>query len=298
MIESKLIKKTIVPSGTGKPIVTFELTYPLFIHAELLTHRVFSRNCASARAIPAKRMIELAKATSTAPERFRYNQAGMAGGGVLSDFDNEIAHHIWQDAMLKAIACVEELTDPSGPNVHKQWANRLLMPFTHMRTVLTGTEFGNFFDLRSGELEDSGAQDEISILANQMEHQYNTTKSQTSICHIPYVDHIPGVTNNLESMTDALIRSIAKISRISYMREDRETTITDDARQVIRLNSGKFHASPFEHQAFDRHMINRFRSGFGECLNGNFCHQFAQLRHSKPIMDSVMSRSFELANCQ
>ena len=288
MIESKLIKKTVVPSNTHKPVVTFELTYPLFIHAELLTHRVFSRNCASARAIPANRMIELVKASSTAPNVFRHNKAGMSAGAPLSDFDNEIAHHIWQDAMFKAIACVEELTDPCGPNVHKQWANRLLMPFTHMRTVLTGTEFDNFFDLRSGSIGDSGAQDEISILANQMEYQFKNTESEISVCHIPYSDYKTGTHKGAYGMVDALIRSIAKISRISYMREDRETDIIEDSRQILRLTEGKFHASPFEHQAFDRYVANHQGA---DCGSGNFSREFAQLRHATPIMESVITRA-------
>jgi len=38
-------------SGSNR-ITTFELEYPRFIHAELLTHRQFSRNSASSRAIP------------------------------------------------------------------------------------------------------------------------------------------------------------------------------------------------------------------------------------------------------
>ena len=37
---------------------TFELTYPRYIHSEFMTHRVFSRNASSSRAIPVKRMIE------------------------------------------------------------------------------------------------------------------------------------------------------------------------------------------------------------------------------------------------
>jgi len=46
-------------SETIKRITTFALTYPRIIHSEFMTHRVFSRNAASSRAIPAKRMREL-----------------------------------------------------------------------------------------------------------------------------------------------------------------------------------------------------------------------------------------------
>ena len=56
------IKATIVAhsksSVDGKEIVTFELEYPRFIHSELMTHRLLSRNAASSRAIPVAKMIE------------------------------------------------------------------------------------------------------------------------------------------------------------------------------------------------------------------------------------------------
>ena len=40
----------------GNRITTFELDYPRFIHSELMTHRQFSRNAASSRAIPIEKM--------------------------------------------------------------------------------------------------------------------------------------------------------------------------------------------------------------------------------------------------
>ena len=34
------------------PIITWELMYPRYIHSELMTHRMFSRNASSSRATP------------------------------------------------------------------------------------------------------------------------------------------------------------------------------------------------------------------------------------------------------
>ena len=42
----------------GKRITTFELVYPRFIHSELMTHRLFSRNAMSSRAVPIQKMID------------------------------------------------------------------------------------------------------------------------------------------------------------------------------------------------------------------------------------------------
>ena len=43
----------------GNRITSFLLTYPRFIHSELMTHRMFSRNSASSRAIPFEKMVKM-----------------------------------------------------------------------------------------------------------------------------------------------------------------------------------------------------------------------------------------------
>jgi thymidylate synthase ThyX len=42
----------------GVRLVTMQLRYPRFVHAEFMTHRVFSRNASSSRAIPVAKMIK------------------------------------------------------------------------------------------------------------------------------------------------------------------------------------------------------------------------------------------------
>ena len=49
-IEAKIVADSINPQGDR--ITTYLLTFPRFILAELNTHRVFSKNSASSRAIP------------------------------------------------------------------------------------------------------------------------------------------------------------------------------------------------------------------------------------------------------
>jgi hypothetical protein len=48
-------------SPSGARLTTLEVRYPRFIHSEMMTHRVFSRNAASSRAIPIKKMIAAAR---------------------------------------------------------------------------------------------------------------------------------------------------------------------------------------------------------------------------------------------
>ena len=56
MISAKIVADSVNP--VGDRITTFVCTYPRFIHSEVMTHRAFSRNAASSRAIPVKKMIE------------------------------------------------------------------------------------------------------------------------------------------------------------------------------------------------------------------------------------------------
>ena len=47
---AKIIADSVAPNG--ERLTTFELSYPRICHSELMTHRVFSRNASSSRAIP------------------------------------------------------------------------------------------------------------------------------------------------------------------------------------------------------------------------------------------------------
>ncbi|HEV2643681.1 MAG TPA: hypothetical protein VGT98_13280, partial [Candidatus Elarobacter sp.] len=45
-------------SPAGVRLTTMEARYPRFIHSEVMTHRVFSRNSSSSRAVPIRKMID------------------------------------------------------------------------------------------------------------------------------------------------------------------------------------------------------------------------------------------------
>src|SRR5690242_16180800 len=72
-------------SSAGVRLTTFVLEYPRFIHAELLTHRAFSRNTSSSRAIPVTRQIQEVLDDPAVPLQFLKNKKGMKGGEPLVD---------------------------------------------------------------------------------------------------------------------------------------------------------------------------------------------------------------------
>ncbi len=66
MITAKIIACS-VAKDSGTEVVTYELEYPRFIHSEFMTHRMFSRNAASSRAIPIQKMIRMIKDNPVVP---------------------------------------------------------------------------------------------------------------------------------------------------------------------------------------------------------------------------------------
>ena len=130
----------------GNRITSFILTYPRFIHAELMTHRMFSRNAASSRAIPFKKMVQMIKEDPFIPIAWQKDHKGMQGTEYETDLLNINAkENEWLIARNHAINQAMQL---SNMKVTKQICNRLLEPFQWYTSLVTATEFDNFFALR------------------------------------------------------------------------------------------------------------------------------------------------------
>ena len=63
------------------PLFTLQLTYPRIIHSEFMTHRMFSRNAMSSRAVPVAKMLEQVRTNPAMPVRFGGNRPGMQDTG-------------------------------------------------------------------------------------------------------------------------------------------------------------------------------------------------------------------------
>lgn len=267
------IKATIiadsVSSVNGQRITTFELEYPRFIHSELMTHRLFSRNAMSSRAVPIEKMIEQVAKDPAMPIHWGKNQSGMQAKEELTGKDLHNAKVHWEWAASKAVEYAQYL---SQDGAHKQIVNRILEPFQLMKTVLTATEFDNFFWLRCHE----DAQPEIKELADQMFTAIKESepfKLNPGEWHVPYVETtrnfsgkimyvgesskgdqeaIPDVETDrymrLYSLEDALAISSSCCAQVSYRLLDDSI---EKARKVYQrlVESTPVHASPFEHCA-------------------------------------------------
>jgi thymidylate synthase ThyX len=254
----------------GNRITTFVLTYPRFMHSEFMTHRMFSRNASSSRAIPVARELELIKKDPAIPILWTSNQKGMQGGAEISD--TKAAEAAWLAGRDWAISCAEALW---ALGVHKQYVNRLLEPFSHISVVATATEFDNFFALRYHEM----ALPEICEVAKQMYELRESNapdKLFTGEWHLPFVSREEerqfhcdmGVDapakQPLEHWMPLIVRSVARCARVSYRNHDgsESTAVEDKALYDRLLSSSPIHASPAEHQALCRN-----ETGF---WSGNF----------------------------
>lgn len=263
-ISAKVIADSISPEGIR--LTTMQLRYPRFIHAEFMTHRMFSRNASSSRAIPVKKMIEDLRRDPAMPIHWGSNKPGMQagdeipeqdfittrGGGKLPISPRKSAQERWLDSMEEAISAAQDLM---LIGLHKQIANRILEPWAHINVVVTATNWENFYALRRHE----DAQPEIKALADAMWEAQQASvpdELQPGDWHLPYIDYAAMEATfearGEEEWRDVLKKvSVARCARVSYLTHDgRQTTVEEDLQLYDRLvGSSPLHASPAEHQA-------------------------------------------------
>ena len=145
-IEAKIIADSISPQGHR--ITSMLLTYPRFIHGELLTHRMFSRNSASSRAIPFEKMVKMIEEDPFIPIAWQKDHKGMQGVEYLIDRKHENAVYEWLKARDYAVKQAKMM---NNDGVTKQLCNRLLEPFMWTTMLITGSKEGwdNFHSLRN-----------------------------------------------------------------------------------------------------------------------------------------------------
>lgn len=250
-ISAKIILDSIAPSG--RRLTTFELTYWRMVHAELMTHRVFSRNAASSRAIPIDKMIERILEDTAGPVWWGKNQKGMQAAEelLIGSPEREAAHAAWLDARDSAIKHAREL---QALGLHKQIANRVIEPFMHITVIVSATTYTNWFALRDHEM----AMPEIAELARKMKVAFDASEPhpcKADEWHLPYVaknDYHELVTAGF-SLLDLVKISVGRCARVSYLTQDGRRDPKEDIALHDRLKAQHpGHWSPFEHAAFAR----------------------------------------------
>jgi len=147
-ISAQVIADSLNPYG--KRITTMVVTFPRIILAEFNTHRMFSRNSASSRAIPFEKMVKSVQENPFVPMAWQKDHKGMQG----SEYANNAVANDMRDQWLSARdTAINKATILSQYGCTKQLCNRLLEPFMWHTVIVTATDWENFFSLRCPEYE-------------------------------------------------------------------------------------------------------------------------------------------------
>jgi hypothetical protein len=293
-ISAKAVADSISPEG--KRLLTFQLRYPLFIHAEDKTHRALiehgkyyeyedhtalmydsnlSRNARSSRAVPIQKMIDEVMNDPVIPIHWGAAQKGMQADNECHNLvdrswrddcspGEDTAKDAWLTARDYAVGSARAFMEAGYA---KQVVNRLLGPFLHIDTLVTGTEFNNFFSLR----DHADAEPHIRVLAGEMKKAMaasTPTPLQPGEWHVPYIERgsddalaiVDYARQNEMQPYDVAARvSAARCARISYKPFDGKASIHDE---IVRFNhlskSTPPHGSPMEHQATPDIVVSRY----------------------------------------
>ncbi|MBH2007077.1 FAD-dependent thymidylate synthase [Candidatus Saccharibacteria bacterium] len=96
-------------SEVGDRLTTMEITFPRYMLPEFNTHRSFSRNSASSRAIPVKKQIRKLLDDPFIPEKFGRNESGMQSSQFLEGRQHDEARETWLRGRDRAATSAFEL---------------------------------------------------------------------------------------------------------------------------------------------------------------------------------------------
>ena len=271
-IRARVIADSINPDGDR--LTTLECIFNRWILAELNTHRMLSRNSASSRAIPVKKIMRQVWSDPAEPVSWGSNRAGMQATSDLTGWRQRLARRIFLWARIPVLIFVWILTKLG---LHKQVTNRLLEPWMWHYAIVSATEFDNFYKLR----DHKDAQPEFQVLARAMRMAMDNStprKLAWGGWHLPYVQHSVSFNpDNLDWALQASKISAACCARVSYVRQNDRKSEDEDVKFTDRLSTSG-HFSPLEHPA--QAVRGRY---------GNF-KGWKQLRKFYPGEDGVIKR--------
>lgn len=262
-ISVKILADSVAPYG--KRLTTREWTYPRSIHAEVLTHKMFSKNSASSRAIPTEKLIQRVLDDPFVPKYIGANQKGMQAGAELDDEKRAAAVNEWLAARDFCVARARHMT---ALGVHKQVVNRVIEPWMWITIIISATENDNLWGLRCHEAAEPHFQ-ELAYMDRAAVQASTPKQLGEGAWHLPLIfdedrhaaemmydaESHPPSNNRGASIEDLLIKvSVGRCARVSYLTHDGRRAIEEDVALHDRLVvQTPLHASPAEHiaQAMD-----------------------------------------------
>lgn len=262
-------------SWGGVRVTTMEVVFHRFVLAEMNTHRVFSRNSASSRAIPVNKMLQRFYDDPADPISWPAEARGMQGGAELEGEDLRDAQELWsgiEGIIYNRIYSYVQSHEPER-RLHKSLLNRWLEPAMWHTAIITSTEWENFFNQRLQLREDGTpmAQPEMAAAAVAMMSALDGSDPERldyGQWHLPYIEFprdedVKYPAKNLPKV------SAARCARVSYLTQNGVRDVSEDLRLYHQLVKDQ-HLSPLEHPCTPAHLLDK--------VPGNF-RGWHQLRH-------------------
>lgn len=270
---AKVLADSVAKNGCR--LTTLEVSMPRIVLAEFNTHRVFSRNSASSRAIPFEKQLTRILDEPFIPIYWGVNQPGMQAYAELNLKEQTHAMRQWRIARDLAVVSLVQLAggvtalkdanlrrrirsmqrkyDPSNAGIfgtplerglHKQYVSRPLEAYMWHTVIVTATEWDNFWALRVSPM----AQPEIRKAAELMQTAYNESTPRLlgkNEWHLPLIqeDELEWAAWNPE---EARKVSAGRCARVSYLTHDGLRDRSKDIELCESLMSNG-HMSPLEH---------------------------------------------------
>lgn len=157
---TKNIKAEIVAHSrnieTGDELITYRLTYPRIILAQVNTYKSLVKITASSRAQPFNKVVEVIENDPFLPIAYQRTHKGMQGTEYFTDEEGIRERDLeWLTARDKAVEQAKKLNDLG---VTKQVINRLVESFMWVTQLVTGTReaYEHLFNQRCPEYEVNG----------------------------------------------------------------------------------------------------------------------------------------------
>lgn len=238
--------------------------WPNFFANDIVVHN--SRNSASSRAVPAKRMLAAIEHNPFIPRKFSLDRPGMNAGDFVTPEDSR-----WEQMLAWWLSsrdlAVQQARLGIEMGVHKQDVNRLLEPFMMHTVIISSTEWDNFFGQRCA-LDDDGNPLAYLPIYDAAVAMRDALAASTPTLRTPFDGeagwHAPlsGLPQD-EGLSPEQLRqvSVARCARVSYFDIDGVKEIEAAAktpeqdmalfqRLLSPANASAPHLSPFEHVAY------------------------------------------------
>lgn len=138
MISAKIIADS--KNKFGDRITSFELVFPRIVLAEFNTHRMFSRNSASSRAIKFSKMLEMVKTNPFIPIRWMKDHVGMQGNEYF-DENQKFSLNELKDVMFERLMKIYDVEDADNLDLIETFEKVMFEEFFDLNSSYTFEEF-------------------------------------------------------------------------------------------------------------------------------------------------------------